>query len=132
MENLIDIRIFKGLTKYQFVDNKLKRIEKKLNNVELEFYELDDKIVNKLIEIDGENLSNEEYLYKIIPIISNVNMTVTLEEFEKMCKYPSTYFCDFIDKVMFYCKELFNQLHEMNELNKKSESINLENLVRVK
>lgn len=127
----IDIRDFKGLTRYQFLDKAFKRVEKKLDGIELNFYELDEEVVEKLKAIDSEKMSNEEYLYTIIPTVCNVSMTVTLEEFEKMCKYPSIQFVEFISTVMDFCKDLWEKLRAMNNLNNKAEAINFENLVRV-
>lgn len=127
----IDIEDFKGLTRYQFIDNAFKKIEKKLEGLELEFFELNEEIVEKLEAIKSETMRDEEYLFTIIPIVCNIDMTVTLEEFIKMCKYPSIQFIGFIDTVMDFCKNLGNKLQAMNNLNSKVEKINFDNLARV-
>ena len=127
----IDIKDFKGLTRYQFVDNAFRKIEKKLEGLELEFFELTEEIVEKLEAIKSEKMSDEEYLFTIIPIVCNVDMTITSEDFTKMCKYPSVQFIGFIGTVMEFCSNLGEKLKAMNNLNSKVEKINFDDLARV-
>ena len=117
MEN-IKLSWFKGVSKFKFIDNLLSKVEDKLQGAELEFYNVDLENVNK---IQVENEDNYEFLYKLAPVISNVEVDVTLAEFNKMCMYPSVQFSLYIEQLLEHYKNMFLNAKKLIEMSNKSE-----------
>lgn len=111
----INISDFKAVSKFQFVNGIFNKVQKKLENKELEFFGVSGDTVKSLTEkkISSDDI---EFLYQIIPIISNVNSDVDFEEFKKMCKCPSPQFADYIGLLLQHFKELYTTTSKINNL----------------
>lgn len=111
----INLSDFKAISKFKFIDGMFNKVEKKLENKELEFFGVSEDTVKSLTEkkISSDDI---EFLYQIIPIISNVNADVNFEEFKKMCKCPSPQFADYIGLLLQHFKELYTTTSKLNNL----------------
>lgn len=111
----INLSDFKAISKYEFINGLFKKIEKNLENKELEFFSMSEETVKSLIEKQVSN-NDIEFLYDIIPVLSNVNCDIDFKEFEKMCKYPSAQLADYITLLLNHFKELCLTANKLNDL----------------
>ena len=120
MENNNEIKLsfFKGVSKFKIVDSVFNKVEDKLQNKELEFYNIDVETINK---INVENEGETECLYNLISVISNVETDVTIAEFDKMLMYPTTQLSTFIGLLLEQYKNLFENAKKLVELTNKTE-----------
>lgn len=111
----INLSDFKSISKFKFVNGMFNKVEKKLEDKELEFFGVSEDTVKSLTE---KKISNDdiEFLYQLIPIISNVNLDVEFTEFQKMCKCPSPQFADYIELLLQHFKELYTTTSKLNDL----------------
>ena len=107
----------KGISKFKFIDKILSKVEDKCEGKEIEFYNIDLESVNKIkTENDGD-----DFLYKLVSVISNVETDVTFEEFNKMVMFPSIPFRQFIEQLLEHYKNMFRNAKELINLGNKSE-----------
>lgn len=117
--NKIDIKLFIPQTRFKFVGGLLKKVERQVEDKELEFYNLDEDLKNKILE--KKDLAKKDditFLYELIPVISNIDMTISIEEFKKLCKMPNAPFMSLINVTMDYLGELFVTMHEISDMEK--------------
>jgi len=113
----INLSDLKAVSRYIFIDNIFSKVEEKLQGKELEFYSLNGEDMKTLSEgkKDGSDL---EFIYKIIPMISNVNVDVDFKDFEKMSKYPSLAFASYYKSLINEVGNLFKTVNQINELDR--------------
>lgn len=132
MENRIDIKDFKAVTKFTFLEGMFKKVEKRLEGKELEFYNLDKDNIEKMIK--EENIDAKDnilFLFKLIPVLSNVDMTIEKEEFEKMCKVPSLQFANYVDLLMDHIKTMFTTAKKLISMEDKIKDFAIENDIKL-
>ncbi|MBM7869236.1 hypothetical protein JOC70_000705 [Clostridium pascui] len=133
----INLSDFKAISKFNFVNGMFNKVKKNLENKELEFFGVNEDAVKSLTERKISN-NDIEFLYGIIPIISNVNVDINFEEFEKMCRCPSPQFTDYIALLLQHFKELYTSASKLNNLEAEVSSslkelnIELEEAISVK
>ena len=110
----------KAVSRYIFLDNIFSKVEEKLQGKELEFYTLNGENMKDIMKIKEEDDSDIAFIYKIIPIISNVVADVDFAEFEKMTKYPSLAFTSYYKSLLAEIGILFKTAKTVNELEKET------------
>ena len=124
MEN-IKLSELKAISRYTFIDNMFSKVEENLQGRELEFYTLNGEDFKPLLEIKP-NSTELEFLYQIIPLMSNVDVDVSFKEFEKMAKYPSVTFSSYFKCLVDEIAILFKTANQINELEKETKDIAIE------
>jgi hypothetical protein len=135
----------------QFKRNSVKKIMKFVNgeiqyitpqtekiNGEISFYDLDifrlnlinEKVVMNLKEED----TNDYFMYKLIPFVSDVEVDVTFDEYLEMIMLPSDEFTSFMDLFLKIIEEMFALLDNLVETHKTAEEVGenisaLENII---
>lgn len=107
--------MFKGNKKREFINGVLHKNEDDIKiNGTYELYEMSEEMRDKLIKIMDNKKSEISFLYEVLPIISDFEMDISLEEFEKMIKSPSPkkQFLLVIDDVI----ELVTELKESTDI----------------
>ncbi len=119
----IDIRLFISTVKFNFQDGLLKKVEDNLEGKQLEFYALNIVNVEQLKDVN-KNTDEISFLYRIIPAISNIDMTtITVEEFIELCNMPSPRFLSLIDAVLDHIKNLHKNTAIVDSINSKVKNI---------
>jgi hypothetical protein len=113
----INLSDFKAVSKFQIIEGIFKKVERNLEGKELEFFGVNEDTVKALTEKKIGN-NDIEFLYDLIPIISNVNIDVDIKEFEKMAKVPSLQFAEYINLLLQHFKELYTTASKLNSLEK--------------
>lgn len=122
MENRIDIKNFIAVTIYKFdKDGILKEVDKKLDGKQLEFYSLDVKAIKNLKDIDKED--EISFIYKVIPYISNIEMTIDSNEFRSLCEAPTPQFLSLIDAILEHIKNLHKTTTVTNSIDSKVQEL---------
>lgn len=129
MENRINIKLFKAESKFKFIKDIFVKQGDTLEGKELEFYNLDKESINKLGEQSEGN--NIEFLFRIIPVLSNIDMTISMDEFEKMCSIPSGAFADYIDLLMEHITNMFKTAVKLNGVEEKVNNFITENNIPI-
>lgn len=112
----IKLSDFKAVSRYLLIDNLFSKVEEKLKGKELEFYSLNGDILKPLIETKKDK-GDLEFLYQIIPVISNVDIDVDFKEFVKMTKFPSLTFTSYYKSLLTEISILFKTASKINDLN---------------
>ena len=115
----IKLSDFKAVSRYTFLDNIFSKVKEKLQGKELEFYTLNGENMKPLLETK-EKGTDLEFLYQIIPVISNVVADVDFAEFEKMTKYPSIAFTSYYKSLLTEIGILFKTVNQINQLEKET------------
>ncbi|WP_102400488.1 hypothetical protein [Haloimpatiens massiliensis] len=120
----IDIKLFKNQSKFKVVLNKLVKQKDILEDKEIYF--------NNLSVEDAENLNSStdniaESIYNLIPVLTNIDMTINVKEFEEMYNNPTTVFEDFlmnfiehIQSLLEIKSKIFKTANKMDELFKNN------------
>ncbi|WMJ81250.1 hypothetical protein RBU49_03060 [Clostridium sp. MB40-C1] len=121
--NKIKISMFRPVLKLRFIDGIFNRISETLEGKEVEFYRIGQDVIDKVKNIKAENMSNEEFLYNMIPNISNIEMDIDLKEFSKMVKVPTSEFAQLINNVMDILVDVLRSGQEIINLEQKMKAI---------
>jgi len=113
----INLSDFKSVSKFKIIDGVFSKVAKRLEGKELEFYGINSDIME---ELKGKEVTDNdlEFMFNLIPVISNVDTDITFVEFEKMCKIPSIQFAGYMDLLVVHFKELFETAKKFEDLNK--------------
>lgn len=124
----IDIKDFKSISRFTVIEGIFKKAEKSLEGKELEFYNLDKDTLDKIMqEKDIDKGDNIDFLFRVIPIFSNVDMTINRDEFAKMYKIPSLQFANYIDLLMEHIVEMYKTGQALVSLESKVQDFAKEN-----
>ncbi|HEY5523810.1 MAG TPA: hypothetical protein VIK26_00575, partial [Clostridium sp.] len=121
----INLRDLKAISRYTLIDNMFSKVEENLQGRELEFYTLNGEDMKPLLDTKT-NGTELEFLYQIIPLMSNVEVDVDFKEFEKMVKYPSVTFSSYFKCLVDEIAILFKTANQIKELDKETKSIAVE------
>jgi hypothetical protein len=95
-------------------------------NGEILFYDLDSNIAEKIQEDilkSKKDLSDEEFIYKLIPHLTNIENDVSYKEFLAMYKNPSSEFAEFINGLIYTLKVMYVKTETLVKLKKNSENL---------
>lgn len=130
-ENRIKISMFRPVIKLKFLNGIFNKVSENLEGKEVEFYRIGQETIDKVKEIKAENMTNEEFLYNMIPSISNIEMDIDLEEFSKMVKVPTSEFAQLINNVMDVLVDVLKSGQEIINLEEKINTIAEENNIEI-
>lgn len=122
-DNRIKISMFRPVIKLRFLNGIFNKVSENLEGKEVEFYRIGQETVDKVKNIKAENMTNEEFLYNMIPIISNIEMDIDIEEFSKMVKIPTSEFAQLINNVMDVLADVLKSGQEIINLEEKISTI---------
>lgn len=129
MENRIDIKLFRTESKFKFIKDIFVKQGDTLEGKELEFYNLDKEGISSL---EGKSQGdNTEFLYNIIPVLSNVDITINKDEFIKMCKVPSGAFAEYIDLLLEHITNMFKTAVKLSNVEEKVNNFIAENNIPI-
>ncbi|MBZ9616782.1 hypothetical protein [Clostridium estertheticum] len=108
---------FKSISKFNFINGMFKKVEKNLEGKELEFYDINEEAIKALTE---KKISNNdiEFLYDLIPVVSNVDTDIDFKEFDGMCKLPSPQFAEYISLLLKHFSNLYKSAGRLKDLSK--------------
>lgn len=113
--------------KISFVDGSMSVAEEKSAlNGEINFYELDADRINSIYEgvIKGkeniEDMSNETFIFTLMPYICDIEIDVDGDEFEKMMENPNA---ELIQLMSFFMSSLKDILSILNTFGNMSDDI---------
>lgn len=116
--------------KYVMQDGKMK----KLNNIEGK--ELTFKAIKKedITSIEGlDNMQEVEFLYKLIPIMTNIEMDITLEDFIEKCELAQKVeFLSLVDTVFEKFENLYKSVQTMSKMQERMNRLKENNVLEVK
>ncbi|MEA4826872.1 MAG: hypothetical protein VB130_09595, partial [Clostridium sp.] len=115
----------------KFLNGIFNKVSENLEGKEVEFYRIGQETIDKVKEIKAENMTNEEFLYNMIPSISNIEMDIDLEEFSKMVKVPTSEFAQLINNVMDVLVDVLKSGQEIINLEEKINTIAEENNIEI-
>ncbi|GCD11410.1 hypothetical protein [Clostridium tagluense] len=115
MMERINLSDFRAVSKFSITGGVFKKVERKLENKELEFFGINQDNLKVLTEKKMSD-DNMEFLFALIPIISNVDCDIDFKQFEGLCKTPSPQFADYITLLMQHFKELYTTASKLNNL----------------
>lgn len=116
-ENNMRISTLKSGRICKFIAGVLEKVRDNKINGEFEIYSINKEIVNKVAELREKIKDETELFYNIIPIISNVEMDVSLQEFKDMMDCPSNQFIEFINQIISVVGEMFGTSKTIANLN---------------
>lgn len=119
---------FKINKKITFNNGEVKVEKNNLENKEVNFKELNilllkelqDKILSK---ITGTT-NNVEVLFLTLPYLTDLEIDISFEEFEKMVQLPSKEFCQLCEAIIDEINLIIETSKSITQLNKKSTNIN--------
>ncbi|WP_035290947.1 hypothetical protein [Clostridium sp. KNHs214] len=125
--NKIDIKLFKSQSKFKVVLNKLVKQKDILEDKEIYFNNLSAKDVKNL---NFNSNNNVEAIYNLISILTNIDMSIDIKEFEEMYNNPTTIFEDFLMNFIEHIQSLLeikskafktaNDISKMDEILKNN------------
>lgn len=118
-ESRIKISMFRPVIRLKFLNGIFNKISENLEGKEVEFYRIGQDTIDKVKNIKAENMTNEEFLYNMIPSISNIEMDIDLEEFSKMVKIPTSEFAQLINNVVDILADILKTGQEIINLEEK-------------
>lgn len=117
----IDIKDFIPSNKMKILNGVFNKVKKNLEGKELEFYYLDKKVISKIVEEKNVDINDTPtLLYTFIPILSNVEMSLALDEFKKLYDVPSLQFIYYINAFIEHFKELITTALTINSIADKT------------
>jgi hypothetical protein len=121
----IDIKLFKAQSKVKVIMGKLIKQIDILEEKEIEFYNISIADIKKMKQIDD----NIEMFFDLIPVLSNVDMTISKEEFKEMCNKPSLIFINYINSLMEHITDIYTTMSQLSNATSKINSFNLDNKI---
>jgi hypothetical protein len=111
------IKFNNGEVNIEFNNLDGKEVKFKTLNIEL-LKKMNDEILSK---INGADIN--ETLYLILPYLTDLEIDISLEEFEKMVQLPSKEFVQLCEALIDEISLLIDTSKQIMKLNKKSEDI---------
>lgn len=107
MNSKVDIKTFITPLEYKPEDGIFKKIENNPDNNIKIYPFLTKEQTEQFINMAGQK-DGDDFIYHMIPIISNIDMTISLEEFKEICNMPMapTYFLNTILTCLKYLNEI--------------------------
>lgn len=114
--------------KLTFVNGEIvETIPERVFEGEVEFYELNLKklqeINEKVVQDLKEEDSNELFLYKIIPFVTDVECDCTFDEFMDLMSAPTKEFISFLEALLVIVGELFDMLNELKDVQQSAKLV---------
>lgn len=93
-------------------------------NGDLIFYELGKEKVEEITKkLDGKEKSDEDVIFELIPLLSDIEVDVTFDEFKAMLVEPSKEFAMFLSNIISMIKDLFELVEEVAKMQNNSQTI---------
>lgn len=101
-----------------------KMVEPGGENGKIKFYSLDKKLLNKVASAIQGELEYNQLIYEVLPIITDITMDISLEDFNTMLDFPpNNIFINLIDQVN---KEFINMVKRYNQFKQNISKTNKE------
>jgi hypothetical protein len=82
-----------------------------------------DNVMAKLGDVDFDDT---EFAYHILPYICDIEVDVSLDEFNKMVDNPSKQFVDFVGVVTDSIREMLEMINSISEIKNKTQSFQVD------
>jgi hypothetical protein len=113
--------------KLQFVDGEATLIEYDKLDGDINFYSLDENVFNKIGDEVIKNLSpnekDEVFVYKLIPYLCDIEVDISMEEFEDFLKSTNKNFIKFMETIMQLVNDTTSMADSINNIEKTAKEI---------
>ena len=114
----IKLSYFKGVSRFKFIDGIFSKVQDKLEGADFEFYTVSLEEINQVKTDVGDN----QFLYSLVGLLSNVEVDITFEQFNKMVMFPSESFADYVRLLLQQYKNLFRTAKKISVLSEDTEA----------